>query len=193
MLFHLPLFCLLRVKLWHVAAAAMEIKHTPLKSRLNPKFSSTSSARPGNVAAAKTYDCYQRCFFSQVITWENSGRSCRFHPQTFFFQPQDPDGAVVAEAPSRDENPGQVRDRLRHVRLGPAGTRVPGPAQRERLHGFHLIRLQQAALPQETSCTSVTAAHTMIDRVIADWLYVMRVLIIRDKKIRIYYKGTVLF
>lgn len=45
-----------------------------------------------------------------------------FPPQT-----QDSQGAVVAEAAAADEDPGQVQDQLRCVRLGPAGTRGHAP------------------------------------------------------------------
>lgn len=61
--------------------------------------------------------------------------SCFLSPQ-----PQDPEGAVVAEAPSTDENPGQVQDELRRVRLRPAGTRDPSASQREQHLGGHLNR-----------------------------------------------------
>lgn len=42
-------------------------------------------------------------------------------------QTQDSQGAVVAEAATADEDPGQVQDQLRCVRLGPAGTRGHAP------------------------------------------------------------------
>lgn len=45
-----------------------------------------------------------------------------FPPQT-----QDSQGAVVAEAAAADEDPGQVQDQLRCVRLRPAGTRGHAP------------------------------------------------------------------
>lgn len=37
----------------------------------------------------------------------------------------------MAEAPSPDEDPGEVQDELRRVRLGPAGTRRAQPRQGE--------------------------------------------------------------
>lgn len=40
----------------------------------------------------------------------------------------------MAEAPPTDEDPGQVQDQLRRVRLRPAGTRDPRAGQRERHH-----------------------------------------------------------
>lgn len=55
-------------------------------------------------------------------------------------QPQDPEGAVVAEAPSADENPRQVQDELRRVRLRPAGARDPDPTQRDQHLCDHLNR-----------------------------------------------------
>lgn len=67
----------------------------------------------------------------------------------------------MAQAPSLDENPGQVQDELRRVRRRPAGTRDPGAAQRERRLGRDLNHCQTALLPQETCFKiSVAAAHT---------------------------------
>lgn len=47
-------------------------------------------------------------------------------PHVFHFpvspQTQDSQGAVVAEAATADEDPGQVQDQLRYIRLRPAGT-----------------------------------------------------------------------
>lgn len=63
-------------------------------------------------------------------------------------QPQDPDGAVVAEAPPTDENPCQVQDELWRVRLGPAGTRDPGATQRDQHLSDHLNGGRSASLQQ---------------------------------------------
>lgn len=52
--------------------------------------------------------------------------SCISSP-CFPLQTQDSQGAVVAEAATADEDPGQVQDQLRRVRLRPAGTRGHAP------------------------------------------------------------------
>lgn len=48
-------------------------------------------------------------------------------PPCFPLQTQDSQGAVVAEAATADEDPGQVQDQLRCVRLRPVGTRGHAP------------------------------------------------------------------
>lgn len=66
-------------------------------------------------------------------------------------QSQGPQGPVVAEATSTDEDPGQVQDQLRRVRRGPAGTRDPRQTQRQQDSGDHLKRRASLRQPPETA------------------------------------------
>lgn len=62
----------------------------------------------------------------------------------------------MAETPSADENPGQVQDELRRVRLRPTGTRDPGPTQRQQHLVSHLncgpASLQQQQRLHQADC-----------------------------------------
>lgn len=73
----------------------------------------------------------------------------------------------MAEAPPTHENPRQVQDELRRVRLRPAGARDPGPTQREQHLCDHLSHRRRTSLPTASRKT-VTATHTMTDRLLID-------------------------